>query len=207
MNLGLGITDKEIGSIEKLLSHDEKTRANKFCFYRDKRRYIVSRSGLRLILGNYLNIDPCDIKFEYTQRGKPFLPSIDNKNSINFNLSHSNELVLYAITKNRLLGIDIEYIRPMLDLNELAKRYFIKDEYKTIYSVNAREKEKLFYKYWTCKEAYLKATGEGIAGLENINFIVPYENKEFSFIDKSGKSWNCYILTPEDEYIGSVVVE
>ncbi|NES76659.1 MULTISPECIES: 4'-phosphopantetheinyl transferase superfamily protein [Okeania] len=197
----------EIEELSKILSSDEIDRAKKFYFERDKNRFIIARGTLRKILSCYLNIEPKKLQFTYSERGKPYLPDT----SILFNLSHSQDLALYAITTVNLIGIDLEYIRPMNDAEALAKRFFTSQEYNLISQLPPQQQQEIFFKIWTCKEAYLKATGDGLAGgLEKVEVCLKPE-QPIQFISINGdfqeaSRWYLHQFIPESNYIAAVVV-
>jgi 4'-phosphopantetheinyl transferase len=139
------------------LSRDEQTRAARFHFERDRRRYIHGRSALRQLLGRYLNQDPTSIAFTYGPAGKPSLPAIS------FNLAHSGPRGLIGFARNCHLGVDIEEIRALPDIADVAKSVFSPGELFRWRILPATEQLVAFYRIWTRKEAYLKAIGEGIA--------------------------------------------
>lgn len=191
----------------KTLSSDEIERANRFHFERDKNRFIIARGTLRKILSRYLNIEPNKLQFTYSDRGKPYLKNTP----ILFNISHSQDLALYAITETNLIGIDLEYIRPMNDAEGLAKRFFSPQEYKLMIQLPPEQQQETFFKIWTCKEAYLKATGDGLAGgLEKVEVCLTPE-KPIQFFSINGdieeaSHWYLHQFVPQPNYIAAVAV-
>lgn len=145
-----------------LLSFDERIRVGRFYFEKDRNRYIIGRGLLRCILGGYLRMEPSQIEFVYGQYGKPSLKSEMHDKVLGFNLSHSQDLALYAIGWNCKIGIDIEYVHPMPDMDKFAEQFFSPRESALINSFSAKQKEEVFFKIWTCKEAFLKANGSGL---------------------------------------------
>ncbi|HEY9596170.1 MAG TPA: 4'-phosphopantetheinyl transferase, partial [Cyanophyceae cyanobacterium] len=113
-----------VQQLVKILSADERQRADRFYFDRDRQRFIIGRGLLRTILGHYLSLEPSRVQFCYEPRGKPLLAEVDNKNKIRFNLSHSQGLAVYAIACDREIGIDLEQIRPFPNAQDIAKRFF-----------------------------------------------------------------------------------
>lgn len=197
----------EIEKISTILSSEEIERANKFHFERDRNRFIIARGTLRKILSRYLNIEPKKLQFTYSERGKPYLTNT----SILFNLSHSQDLALYGITKINLIGIDLEYIRPINDAKSLAKRFFSPQEYNLINQLPPEKQQETFFKLWTCKEAYLKATGDGLAGgLEKVEISLNSEKPiEFLSINgdiKAASNWYLYQFIPQVNYIAAVAI-
>jgi len=146
-----------------LLSPDEKARAERFYFERDRDRYITGRGLLRVLLAGYLDMEPSRIQFEYGPCRKPKLTTIIDDNRLEFNLSHSNDLVVYSFCRNRRVGIDVEHIHPMADEQRLAEEFFSTPESAYLRSLSGDLKLKAFFKLWTCKEAFVKASGDGLA--------------------------------------------
>ena len=146
--------------LAETLSEDERQRAARFHFERDRSRFIVGRGLLRSILGCYLNVKAGELAFGYNPQGKP---SLATPSQIHFNLAHSHNLALYAITRRREIGVDLERIRPVPGMKEIAQRFFCAAEAAHMLSLPEEQKEEGFFNCWTRKEAYLKATGEGIA--------------------------------------------
>lgn len=137
---------------ENCLNTEEQARADKFLLPVHQERFIKAHSGLREILAKYVYQNPKEIIFDKTISGKPYLKKFPD---IHFNLSHSEEIALCAISNNPV-GIDVEYLNKNIDYVNIAKRFFSPDEII---------KTKLdFFTLWTQKEAYLKSQGKGIAG-------------------------------------------
>jgi len=153
------------------LSADEQARADRFYFEQHKNRFIVARGILRIILSRYLDISPRQVQFSYGAHGKPALAATLGKGLLEFNLSHSQDIALYAVTRSlaaasasRLLGIDVEHIRPMPDLEKIAERFFAARENAALQALPVSLRQQAFFNCWTRKEAYLKACGYGLAG-------------------------------------------
>lgn len=140
------------------LSYDEKNRANSYAFDYLRDEFIICRSTLRKVLGEFLNRSPSDICFSYSEYGKPYLsPKIS---SCYFNVSHSKEYFAIAIS-DVCMGVDIEYCQKDLELLQIAKEVFTSNE-MTKLSILSKEKQlHEFYKMWTIKEACIKALGTG----------------------------------------------
>jgi 4'-phosphopantetheinyl transferase len=145
------------------LSADERGRAARFHFDRDRRRFVCARGALRRILGEYLEIDPLDLSFQYGVHGKPALAG-KAAESLSFNVSHSDELALIAVAPPDVeLGVDVEAIRSLPDADDIASRYFAPAEVARLRPLPAALREDAFFRCWTRKEAYLKALGDGLA--------------------------------------------
>jgi 4'-phosphopantetheinyl transferase len=200
--------------IEKLLqtlSEDEQIRAKRFYYERDRKHFIVGRGLLRTILGRYIGVAPQQIQFCYGSRGKPSLAATGTDSAIQFNLSHSQGLALYAITRDRQIGVDLEYIRSTSDVEKLAQRFFSPRESAIIHSLPLDQKQIAFFHAWTCKEAYLKATGEGLAQLEQVEVSLDLEEPPRLLSIKENCQpptwWSLQALTPAADYMATLAVE
>jgi 4'-phosphopantetheinyl transferase len=145
------------------LSDDEKERAARFRFDRDRDRYIAARGILRQLLGNYLGCKPGQFCFQYGEHGKPELVKSCNENRMRFSLSHSEGYAAMGFCRGREIGIDLEAIRPVTDRDHLADRFFSPAERREFQSLPECHKTQAFFNCWTRKEAYLKALGWGLA--------------------------------------------
>ena len=148
-------------TLRKVLSDDEQERASRFHFEKDARSFIVARGSVRSILGAYTQSMPEDLRFLYSAQGKPTLqrPVSD----IRFNVSHSRDLALLAITRGRDLGVDVEWKNEEVEVEKLAERFFSIQEHQSLLSQPAAKKIAAFFRGWTCKEAFLKAQGMGFS--------------------------------------------
>lgn len=152
---------------EAILSAEELALAKRLVRPADQERYIFSRVMLRRVLSHYLSILPEKIEFGVGEHGKPFV----HNTTVQFNLSHSNNCVLIAVTPVHPIGVDVEYVRPKQDYFALAKRFFSQAEFMAIQSSD--KPVEAFYRCWTRKEAFLKATGLGLTfGLSNFEVSV-----------------------------------
>jgi 4'-phosphopantetheinyl transferase len=153
---------RHVERLTRVLSDAEHTRAGQFCFERDRNRFIARRGLLRMILGRYLAIPPDRLQVHSGVNGKPAL-SASQAGGIDFSVSHSHGLALYAVTRGRRIGIDIERIRAVPDSYRMAGRVLSPREY-AVFRILPREQQQtaLFYA-WTRKEAYSKACGRGLS--------------------------------------------
>lgn len=191
----------------KTLSEDEKKRADRFHFEHDKIHFILGRGLLRMILGQYLKIAPQHLQFAYNAYGKPALLPTTSCN-IEFNLSHSQGLVLYAFSCDRV-GIDLEYLRPIPDLKQIIQQFFSVKETDAILSLPLPEQQLAFFQTWTCKEAYLKATGVGLSQLPQVevSFEPGQVYRLLNSNDQTLKGWTIQTLTPAPNYKAALVVK
>lgn len=156
-------TTAQIDGFLHTLSADERARAERFHFQRDRERFVVARGALRAILGLYLNRAPQCLSFRSSAHGKPALVLKDGEDPIRFNVSHSRGMALYAITYGRAVGIDLEYMRSDLEVEQIAERFFSRREIATLRALPASLRRYAFFLCWTRKEAYIKARGEGLS--------------------------------------------
>jgi 4'-phosphopantetheinyl transferase len=156
-------TDKS-GLSEVQLAADELIRADRFAFPADRQRFTRSRSALRLILSRYLDCGAGELKFQYNEHGKPGLqfPLVKNPG---FNLSHTNEVAIIAISRNRNVGVDVNALNRTanrnVDWRPIAKRSFSVLEQSALSAMPDAEQERMFHQVWCQKEAYTKGIGEG----------------------------------------------
>ena len=145
------------------LAQDEQAKAARFHFDKDRNHYIVARGTLRAILGYYLNMNPAGLRFCYGEYGKPMLAKELGGDSLRFNVSHSDGLALFAATRGRELGIDLERIRAGLSDEHIAERFFSTGEVRVLRQLPKHLQDEAFFNCWTRKEAYIKAKGEGLS--------------------------------------------
>jgi 4'-phosphopantetheinyl transferase len=148
---------------QKLLSPDEAARASRFHFPVDRQRFVASRALLRTILGAYLGTDPNTLSFAYSQKEKPSLVQAHAGSRVTFNVSHSGGIALLAFTRRRDIGVDVEQVRRDFDVEAIAQRFFSPYEKNQLTSLPNGERFEAFFRCWTRKEAYIKATGEGLS--------------------------------------------
>jgi 4'-phosphopantetheinyl transferase len=154
-------TPGDVLSLYNTISPDEKQRSLRFRFARYRNRYIIGRGLLRAILAYYLGVAPKDVSIQYGPKGKPAL-----KNSVwplHFNVAHSEDRILCAFSLDCELGVDVEVIRRLDDADAIARRFFAERECHDLFLLTAEERISAFFRCWTRKEAFLKATGEGLS--------------------------------------------
>lgn len=158
-SVNLMITPEQLAKQEALLSSDEIKRAYRFHFPHHQQRFIAGRSTLRQILSVYLEMAPEAIAFDYTDHEKPHLAHTP---TLQFNLSHSDEIAVYAVTENYAVGIDIE--KTQQNYHEaVAFRYYNTSEQQLLLNTLQKERNRAFYQLWARKEAVVKAVGKGLA--------------------------------------------
>lgn len=184
----LTITREKESELFLLLNEDEKNRANRFQYAVHKKRFIATRSALRQLLGVYLGIAPDKIEFGYDEYEKPFLKTA-NSLALQFNLSHSEDIAVYAFTLEHPIGIDIEKIQPTFSQG-VAERFFSPKENEALKHLSTREQVVGFYRLWSRKEALIKAIGKGLSlplstfsvSIVDTHEIIALENQQWSLI-------------------------
>lgn len=194
------------------LSEDERHRAEQFYFEKDQKHYIVARSLLRIILSRYLSLNAREIRFCYGINGKPALIAEQDGKRLRFNLSHSQGLAIYAVTQNRDIGVDIEYIHPNFLWKEIAERFFSSQENAMLRTLPANLQYRGFFRCWTCKEAYVKATGKGLSiPLDQFDVsLAPGEPAALlrtQWDREEAARWSLQELIPTRGYVAALAVE
>ena len=159
----LCVSAASLRTFEGTLTGDEYARAERFYFQKHRERFIAGRGLLRNILSRYLGKEPDRLRFCYNSYGKPALIEEADADGLCFNLSHSHVMALYAVTREREIGIDIEYFRPDVETEKLAERFFSPREAAALRALPEHLRKKAFFNCWTRKEAYIKAEGKGLA--------------------------------------------
>ena len=151
-----------VETLGRLLCDDERRRAQSLHFERDRQRFVAARALLREILARYLAVQPADLRFGYGPLGKPAVAGPAAGGELQFNLSHSGALALYAVTWREPVGVDLEQVRPMEDLEAIATHYFSPSEANLLRRRGPRRHHEAFFQLWTQKEARAKAEGAGL---------------------------------------------
>jgi 4'-phosphopantetheinyl transferase len=196
--------------LERALTEDERESAARFRFERDRNRFIGARSALRQILANYVGQSPERLRFRYSSTGKPALDASTVGRTLSFNVSHSHDVAVVAVSRRGEVGVDVERISPIPDMMAVAARMFSAGELDAIRSLPAPERVEAFFACWTRKEAYVKATGGGLS--------VPLDRFEMAVTpgrpaallrhldDPAEPSrWTVQAFSPWPQYAGAVV--
>jgi len=146
-----------------LLSEDERRRADRLAFDRDRRRFIEARASLRRLLGARLRVRPESVEFSYGPHGKPDIARPLSIPPLHFNHSRYEDLALYAFSNAHAVGIDVEGVRPIRDADDIVNAFFSRRERAQYFSLHAFDRVAGFFNAWTRKEAFLKAHGGGLA--------------------------------------------
>jgi len=156
--------EKESAALLPLLNQEEQGRAARFKFPAPRHQFVIGRAMLRQVLARYLRIEAREVHFRSTTNGKPELSQQSGVNDdLRFNLSHTADAAIIAITRRRQVGVDVERIRMETNALELAERFFSGPEVEWLRSQPTSEQIPAFFTCWTGKEAYIKAHGEGLS--------------------------------------------
>ena len=191
----------------KILSPDECARAERFVNPLLAHRFITAHGVLRHLLGQFLEVKPERLVFQHGARGKPFLGTNYTK-QIFFNLSHSEGLAVYAFAGQFEVGVDIEKIHTILEMDEITASYFSQLEQTTLMKLPSEEKISRFFRFWTCKEAVLKAAGYGF-GFPSRNFTIDLIETDaclstLPFELTQGAECQLTLFYPGDEFVGAL---
>jgi 4'-phosphopantetheinyl transferase len=159
----LDLPEEHIQAFGQILAEDERKRALRFRFQKDRTHFTVARGILRALLGRYLVQPPAHLQFLYNEYGKPRLGDSDEENALRFNVSHSHGMALFAFTRGRDVGVDIEYMLADRAEMSIAQRFFSPHEVKALQAVPEQQRMQAFYSCWTRKEAYVKTRGLGLS--------------------------------------------
>ena len=194
--------------ISSLLSDAEQERYQRFHFDKDKNLFLSTHIAVRRIIANYIKQAPAAIEFGYHSKNKPFLKEDP---SFEFNLSHSHKLAILGITKTAQLGVDIEYIHREVEYMELAERFFSKQEAMKLKSLEQDDLSKAFFNCWTRKEAFIKATGDGLSfplDLFEVS-LLPWEEPALlaTPFDPAEKAhWDLAAFSPREDYLAAIAM-
>ncbi len=203
--LSAGVTVRE-SLVAQVLSRDERERAVRFHFARDRYRFVLGRGMLRQVLALYVDVRPEEITFRYLSHGKPRLE--DSGLELEFNVAHSDELALCAVSREPV-GVDVEHLVPLDKMDQLATMAFSRTEQQALFALEPDRRLLGFFNCWTRKEAYAKARGDGLA--------MPFDAFDVSL--KPGEParllanrldpnevacWSLATISPADGYVGAI---
>jgi 4'-phosphopantetheinyl transferase len=200
-----------IERLKRLLATDELAKAGRFRFAKDRNQFIIGRGLLRVLLGRYLACVPAQIHFRYSSYGKPSLED-GTQAGLQFNLSHSHQMALLAFACDRNVGVDIEYMRPDVEFEQLAQHFFSPTECAVLLDMAPALRKETFYNCWTRKEAYIKARGEGLSMPLDL-FDVSLRPGEPAALLQCRENpaevarWSLHALMPGEQYAAALAVE
>jgi 4'-phosphopantetheinyl transferase len=201
-----------ITSLFAILSENERARAERFYGREAEGRFIAAHGLLRVILSRYLKTDPQVLSFGYGAHDKPYLEK-ERTSGLHFNYSRSQGLAIYALGLGREVGVDIEQIRTDRAAGEIAGHFFPTRETAALKKLDEAERTEAFFRSWTVKEAYLKATGEGLAGSIRLQeLLVQFDEGRVELLrtSESGfqevEGWEVTSFRPMPGYMAAVAI-
>ena len=194
--------------LQDTLSPDERDRASRFRLETHRARYIFARGVLRQTLAEYVAVEPQHLRFQSNQFGKPSLLASSDAKIVSFNVSHSEGLLLVAITLDRLVGVDVEWIRPIVEVDAIVRDCFGTGERALMAAASSSDKERVFHVCWTRKEAYIKALGKGLSIPLNSFDISAGDDPACAAVSNSAMAeWEVIDLPLPAGYVGALVVQ
>src|SRR6202049_2170412 len=189
------------------LSSDETARAARFHFEEHRRAFILGRGVLRTLLGGLLEMPPGQIQFSYGPKGKPALQ--DPIHARRFNTSNCGNLAVYAFTQGCDIGVDVEQVRPIPEMDQIAARFFAPDETSELMALPEPDRPQAFFNCWTRKEAYIKAVGDGLSvPLDSFRVTlgpgVPAEMLCLGGSIEAAKTWTMRHFDPAPGFVGAI---
>jgi 4'-phosphopantetheinyl transferase len=188
------------------LAADEEKKADRFRFKHLQHSFILARGCLRFLLSKYLQVSPNLIQFIYGPQGKP---SLGPPARINFNVSRSGALAVFAFTTKCEIGVDVELIRAIPDMSLIASQFFCPEEAAELMSLPDYRRAHAFFLCWTRKEAYIKAVGGGLSiPLDEFRVTLhPGEPARFVHLRgdlRAAKTWTLHNLIPTSQYAAAL---
>jgi 4'-phosphopantetheinyl transferase len=198
----------EVDDDRALLAPEERARADQFVHEQHRRRFTAARAALRRLLGEVLRAPADALVFETGAHGKPALAG-RWRGALEFNVTHAHELALYAVRTDGPVGVDVEWRRAVPDCLDIARSHFAPGERAALEAVSAADRELAFFRCWTRKEAFIKATGEGLSHpLDRFEVtLAPGDPPRFLSIDgdaNAAAGWSLFSLEPAPGYLAAV---
>ncbi|HEY3341777.1 MAG TPA: 4'-phosphopantetheinyl transferase superfamily protein [Anaerolineae bacterium] len=194
------------------LTLDERERADRYRFDDGRRRFVLGRGIFKSILATYLGVKPLEIRFQYGPQGKPLLGKEYAGASLHFNLSHTRDLAVCAFNRLSEIGIDVEHIHPLGEIERVAGRIFSKDDYTLWHSLPEALQLAAFYRSWTLKEAIIKALGYGLSQSMSELSVSPAPDDPAVLVHLNGdreqaRDWTIHSFVPETGTIAAFALK
>lgn len=197
----LDVAASRLRELAGFLSLEERERAARFRFDRDRNRFIACRGSLRELLATKLRADPVSVRFLYGRFGKPML----EHSHIRFNVSHTHGMAMIAITQGREVGCDIERIDPSFAGEQIPERFFSPYEIRALRALPETDQCDAFFRCWTRKEAYIKACGMGVS-LALDSFDVTLGPDQPAALLRGADGWTLHAMDAPEGYAAAVVL-
>ena len=208
----LDVEPETVRAAAALLTDAERERASRFVFDRDRRRFTVARAGLRRLLSARLGVRPESVELVYGAHGKPALAPNHAASDVRFNVSHTDDVAVYAFSSGHEIGVDVECVRALGDAEDIAARFFSRCENEAYLALDQDDRPQGFFNCWTRKEAFVKALGDGLAfPLDRFDVsLAPGEPARILGVDGTPGDrcgWTLHSFVPGPGLIGAVVVQ
>ena len=204
-SLPLIASHSTLTALRLTLSPDELDRANRFITQPLQDAFVIGRGVLRAILAYCVQTTPEQIRLSYGNNGKPHLI---NNPGLRFNLSHSEGHALFALTMEKDIGVDLEQVRPLSNLDQVAALFFSSEEIDELNNLEIESKERAFFRCWTRKEAYIKAKGEGLStAFKSFSVTLSETIPPRLYGIEDPYKWKIYDISPNNDNLAAVVVE
>lgn len=193
--------------LEKTLSPDERRRAARWRSEAKRLRFVVSHAALRIVLGHYLQKEANEVEISLSEAGKPYLK---DSSGVSFNMSHSHELAVIAVTRDRNVGIDIEYVTPQPRVLWALRPYLSADEEVLLSMTPPGERNRRMLGYWVAREAVFKAFGRGDTGLPHSCSVSLEDASACTWRELLAAEGASRLICPvhvDDAYVGALAIE
>jgi 4'-phosphopantetheinyl transferase len=192
-----------------ILSLDERERAEKFIVTRARDRFVGARAQMRRILAAYVEKDPAELRFDYGTFGKPLIAGGTDRRALEFNLSHSDDVGLLAVTSGEPVGVDVEQLQKEVEYEGAAEQLFSAEERGRLASLDDQQRVDTFFRYWTHKESVLKAIGCGFSippKACRVDLERGVATIDWSELALELRNWCVLSLSPADGYVAAVAM-
>jgi 4'-phosphopantetheinyl transferase len=199
-----------LSDYRQLLSEEERQQETRFHFERHRRQYVITRALVRTVLSRYADIAPQDWLFTTNAYGRPTATAAHSPAAAaSFNVSHTERMIICGVASEGPVGVDVEYLERRLESFDIAKRYFSPDEVGALHETPMSERSRQFYYYWTLKESYIKAKGQGLSiPLDQFSFhFSGTENVRISIqpgLDDVAENWRFWLVQPSPEHVAAI---
>ncbi len=207
----LRVAQAQVERFSRTLAEDERDRAARTRHLPARNEFVVVRGLLRQILADYLGIDTRRLAFRTGATGKPYLVEPASALPLYFNVSHSHEMTLIAVTRRGEVGVDVEHLRPFANDLDLADRFFSHREATALHTLTAEDRIEAFFQAWTRKEAFLKASAHGLTyGLDRVEVTLlrdePVRFLRIGGEEHAARHWSLHHLAPAPGYVGALAM-
>ena len=196
-----------LARMASLLGWDERERAQRFRFSDDRKRFVASHGVVRLLLSGYLNRQAAEIRFERDTYDKPRVVQ-EEHDHIEFSLSHSGGLALIAVARGHRVGVDLELIRPNIEVQAIADQNFAAGERLALARLSGEAQLRAFFTCWVRKEAYLKGLGFGLnVPLDSFDVSRAFDRDQLAVRllgDELRETWSLIKVAPGPGYVGAL---